>query len=448
MADHTSTNQRPAPPSLTEPRSFRPAGERLITLDALRGFAILGILLPNIFTFAWPTAAMMDPTVMGDSSWNVFAHDLNAVVFQGKFMFNFAMLFGAGVVLFDRKTAPKGGVYCFDCRYDLEGIGRDRPCPECGSRKRAGKLPRVTDGWALWYRRCAALLVLGMIHAYFFWFGDILFWYAVAGLTLVWWVRKWRASIQIPVGIGLFLFGSALMAGLMFAGIWAVNAGKMPASDLVPLPETEIDAYLGSWFDAFKHRAMTTVFFQLLFVPLFTPAVWGMMMLGMGLTKAGVLTGERSTRFHAGLCVSMLLLGTAITVPLYLFVRGLELDVPNGFVWQAIAQAAGVPLAIGYSQLIVLACRAKFLRVPVRGLANVGRMALTNYLSHTLICTTLFYGYGLGHFASVPFPHLFGVIVAIWIFNFAFSALWLRYFKFGPFEWLWRQMTYLGFKAS
>ncbi len=421
MADRSrdqQPHQHPGRPGLTEPGGFRPAGERLITLDALRGFAILGILLPNIFTFAWPSAAMMDASVMGDSWWNTLAFDLNATAFWGKFMFNFAMLFGAGVVLFDRKTTP------------------------------VDRRPRVSDGWALWYRRCAALLVLGLAHAYLFWFGDILFWYAISGLTLVWWVRKWRASVQIPVGIGLFLFGSMLMAGLMFASVWAAEAGKIPASDLVPPADPEIEAYLGSWLDAFRQRGITTFFFHLIFVPLFTPAVWGMMMLGMGLTKTGVLTGERSTRFHAALCVSMLLLGCVTTVPLYLYVRGLELGVPNGFIWQAVSQTAGVPLAIGYSQLIVLACRANFLRVPIRGLANVGRMALTNYLSQTLICTTLFYGYGLGYFASVPFPQLFGVIVAVWIFNFAFSTLWLRYFKFGPFEWLWRQMTYLGFRAA
>lgn len=437
-----------SPERLNTRGSFRPAGERLITLDALRGFAILGILLPNIFTFAWPSAAMMDASVMGDSWWNQFAHDLNATAFLGKFMFNFAMLFGAGVVLFDRKTAPRGGIYCFDCRYDLQGLSNQLPCPECGSRKRVGKLPKVTDGWALWYRRCAALLVLGLIHGYFFWYGDILFYYAASGLTLVWWVRKWPASVQIPVGIAMFLFGSMLVATVMYLGILAVGKDQIPATDLVPPPGPEIEAYLGTWLDALRARAPATFVFQVFMLILFMPGFWGMMMLGMGLTKAGVLTGERTTRFHALLCVAMLLLGTATTLPLYLHVRGLELDVPNGFVWQTMAQTVGIPLAIGYSQLIVLACRAWFLRVPVRGLANVGRMALTNYFSHTLICTTLFYGYGFGYFASVPFPHLFGVIVAIWIFNFAFSALWLRHFRFGPFEWLWRQMTYLGIRSG
>ncbi len=87
------------------------------------------------------------------------------------------------------------------------------------------------------------------------------------------------------------------------------------------------------------------------------------------------------------------------------------------------------------------------MRGPVKGLANVGRMALSNYLSHTLICTTIFYGYGLGRFGTIDFPALFGIVLAVWIFNFAFSALWLRFFPYGPFEWLWRQVTYLGFRA-
>jgi uncharacterized protein len=417
MADHTDA-QRLSQHGINPPKHFRPARERLITLDALRGFAILGILLPNIFAFAWPTAAMSDPSVMGDSWWNAFAHDLNSTAFLGKFMFNFAMLFGAGVVLFDRKTTPMG------------------------------RKPKLSDGWALWYRRCAALAVLGLVHAYFLWFGDILFWYAIAGLTLVWWVRKLPAAVQIGGGLLLFFFGSLLMIGVTALGVWAVGAGKIPASDLNPDPAAEIAGYLGTWFDAFRIRFVTTLTFQLIFVPLFTPAIWGIMMLGMGLTKAGVLTGERSTRFHATLCISMLALGTITTASGYTIVNSLALDVPSGFLWQTLAQPVGVPLAIGYCQLVVLACRIPALRVPIAGLANVGRMALTNYLSHTLICTTLFYGYGFGLYASVPFPHLFGIILAVWIFNFAFSALWLRHFRFGPFEWLWRQLTYLGIRSA
>ncbi|MEM9374444.1 MAG: DUF418 domain-containing protein, partial [Planctomycetota bacterium] len=394
---------------------FRPAGERLITLDALRGFAILGILVPNMFAFAWPMAATVEPGLMGDLPWNGFAHTLNSTAFLGKFMFNFAMLFGAGVVLFDRKTTP------------------------------ADRAPRLGDGWALWYRRCGVLLVIGLLHAYFFWFGDILFTYAVAGLTAVWWIRKLNAPVLIGGGLGLFALGTCLTAGFMLLGVWAVGAGKATEGDLVGQPELEIAGYLGTWLDAFAVRFGTVIFLQF-FMLLFMPAIVGIMALGMGLTKAGVLTGERSTRFHAALCVSMLALGVLATASVWMFVNGLDLPVPVGFVWQAIAQFVGLPLAIGYSQIVVLACRSASLRVPIRGLANVGRMALSNYLSHTLICTSMFYGYGLGYFASIPFPHLFGLILAIWVFNFAFSALWLRYFRFGPAEWVWRQMTYLGIR--
>lgn len=410
MVDHAHTDKQ----RLTTPQHFQPAGERLITLDALRGFAILGILLPNIFAFAWPTAAMTDPSVIGGSQWNVFAHDLNSTAFLGKFMFNFAMLFGAGVVLFDRKTTP------------------------------TDRKPKLSDGWALWYRRCAALLVIGMVHAYLFWFGDILFWYAVCGLSLVWWARKLSAQTQIVGGLALFTLGAAMMVGLTGGLAWAVGEGHIPASQMNPDPARELAGYLGSWFDAFKIRAITTLAMHLMFLPLMLPTILGIMILGMGLTKSGVLTGERSTRFHATLCITMLVLGTATTTAGYVLVKNTEFSIPSGAVWQSMAQFLGAPLAIGYSQLIVLACRAKSLRKPVQALANVGRMALTNYLSQTLICTTLFYGYGFGFFASIPFPHLFGVIVAVWVFNFALSALWLRYFRFGPFEWLWRQMTYLG----
>lgn len=392
----------------------QPESRRLITLDALRGFALLGILIPNIYSFGWPVNAMTDPTIMGETWWNNTAHSIMEIGFLGKFMFNFGMLFGAGVVMFDRKTTPT-----------------DRP-------------PTLKDGWQLWYRRCAVLLAFGILHAYLFWFGDILVWYAVSGLTLIWWVRKLPVKLQIWGGLGLYLLGALVMVGSILIGVWAVSVGHVTVDELGINPDAEINAYLGTWWSAFAQRFITSAMFQLFLFPLFLPALWGIMTLGMGLTRAGILTGQRSTRFHATLCASMLALGAVTTGGTYLFIQNLDLPVPSGSVWQGVSQAVGVPLAIGYSQLVVLACRAPALRRPIAGLAHIGRMAMTNYLLHTLICTTLFYGYGLGLYASIPYPQLYAIVLAVWIVNFVFSAFWLRHFRYGPFEWLWRRLTYAG----
>jgi uncharacterized protein len=398
----------------THQLTHQPAKQRLITLDALRGFALLGILVPNMFAFAWPMAAMTDPTVIGPGAWNRFAHDLTSTVFFGKFMFNFALMFGAGVVLFDRKTAPRDG----------------RPA-------------RLSDGAWLWHRRCLVLLILGLIHAYFFWYGDILTWYAIAGLTLLWWVRKLPAQVLLWGGLGLYFLGAMLLAALTVFGVWAISSGEVEGSEMMGAPPAdEIAAYLGTWWDAFRFRFFQTLMIQVVFGFIYIPALWGIMAMGMGLTKMGILTGERSLRFHATLGIVLVTVGGLMTFGGY--VAAGEITDYRGFLWQGFAQLIGIPLAIGYSQIIVTLARLPLFAGPTKALANVGRMALTNYLMHTLICTTLMYGYGFGRFGSVQYPALFGIIIALWIANFAFSALWLRFFAYGPMEWLWRQGTYLG----
>lgn len=420
-----------------------PAKRRLVTLDALRGFAILGILAPNIVAFSWPMAAMTDPSVIGRGWWSGFGHAVTATVFLGKFMFLFAMLFGAGVVLFDRKTAPKGGEYCGGCGYDRSGLPHGTVCPECGSALTFQRRPRLSDGAWLWHRRCAVLLGFGLVHAYLFWYGDILTYYAIAGLTLLWWVRKLPAALQVLGGLGLYVFGALLLLGMTAAGLWAVSEGQIGASDMMGGdPAEEIAAYLGSWWDSTRFRFLQTLAFQLSLGFVFMPALWGIMVLGMGLTKMGILTGERSMRFHASLGAVLVVVGGVLTAGVYAAVS--DATEHAGFLWQGISQLVGVPLALGYSQVIVAMAKWDAARAPVEALARVGRMALSNYLLQTLVMTTLMYGYGFGLFAKVGYPGLFGLMLAMWIANFAFSALWLRRFRYGPAEWVWRTLTYLG----
>jgi uncharacterized protein len=354
-------------------------------------------------------------SVMSDAPANILAHDITSTVFLGKFMFIFALLFGSGVIMYARKfdTADEDGNYH----------------------------TTLSKGASLWLIRCAVLLGFGLIHAYLFWFGDILTFYAVAGLTLLWWVRRLNPKLQLWGGLGLYFLGASLMIGFSFFGLWALNNGHIGADELTGDPAKEIAGYTGSFFDAFRVRFVTTLTFQLMFGVFFIPALWGIMIAGMGLTRLRFLTGERNTRFYLTLACVLIPLGLITTIGSYIGIDRVY-EEHSGFIWQSLAQPIGVPLALGYASLIIAMSKINLFRFISIPLAAVGRMALTNYFAHTLLCTTFFYGYGFGNFAKIEYPELWIVVASVWAFNICFSMLWLRFFKMGPFEWVWRCLTY------
>ncbi len=401
------------------------AGERFRSMDVLRGFALLGILVPNIFAFAWPQAAMVEPHYMGEiallanpqapifDTANNIGFGVMSTVFLGKFMFMFSLLFGAGVCFFDRKTGIEG------------------------------ERTPLSRGAGLWYSRMSWLLVIGLAHAFGLWFGDILVWYAFTGLTILWWIRRWSPRTLLISGAALYVFGSLLISAFTVFGMAMVANGTIGPEDLVGDYQAELQVYRdGSYLAMFANRAFVLLFMYIVLLPL--GMLWmvaGIMAGGMGLTKLGVLTGERSNRFYAALAGIGLGLGLPITLLAYLAIQNAGLDQP-GVIWRTIAQPIGIPQALGFVGLMVLLAKTPAAGAITAPLAAVGRMALSNYLLHTLICTTLFYNYGFGLFGEVQFPALGGVVVAVWIVNIVFSLVWLRFFRFGPAEWAWRSLTY------
>ncbi len=455
---------RPQPaPERVDPASPRPvsAGERFFSMDVLRGFALLGILVPNMFAFAWPQAAMVEPNYMGEiallanplapihDTANTVGFDVMSTVFLGKFMFMFSLLFGAGVIFFDRKYDRAQPLICTQCRYILSGLV-DSPsatvtCPECGHTGQPEQVRRrLSQGAGLWYARMGWLLAIGLVHAFGLWFGDILVWYALTGLTLLWWIRRWSPRTLLISGASLYVFGALLIGAFTAFGLYAVSAGKIGPEDLVGDYQTELEVYRdGTYLQMFTNRAVTLAFMYIILLPL--GMIWmtaGIMTVGMGVTKLGVLTGERSSRFYATLAGVGLGVGLPITLAAYYAIQNAGWDQP-GVLWRTIAQPIGVLQAFGFVGLMVLLAKTPAARAITVPLAAVGRMALSNYLLHTLICTTLFYAYGLGLFGEVQFPALAGVMVSVWIVNIVFSLIWLRVFRFGPAEWVWRSLTYL-----
>lgn len=417
------------------------AKQRFGAIDTLRGFALLGILVPNIWVFAWPMMAMTDPSVISDAPANKISHEIMGMGFHGKFMFLFALLFGSGVVMYARKYDSIGEkVICKRCGYPMMGLDEHAACPECNCSDRKIKKNRLSNGASLWYLRCGILLFFGLIHGYCFWFGDILTFYALAGLTLVWWVRRLNPKLQFFGGLGVYFFGSGLLAAFSYFGYWSFSQGNIGADQLSADPSAEIQGYLGTYWDAFRTRFFTTLMMNI-FGLFFLPLLWGLMTMGMGLTRMRMLTGERSVRFYAICSVVLLGVGVPSTVLAYSAVEHAFPLMP-GFMWQALAQPIGIPLALGYASLVLLLAKLPAAKILSTPLAAVGQMALTNYFLQTLLCTTFFYGYGFGFFASIEFPQLWLVVFSVWTINIVFSLLWLRVFSMGPFEWVWRSLTY------
>ncbi len=408
------------------------AGERISSVDILRGFAVLGILLINITDFGLPHNGEKDLAGASLANPNLAVWLITSVFFEGKMRATFSMLFGAGIVLFTtRAEARQGG----------------------------------PASMALFYRRLLWLLVFGFLHATFVWDGDILYGYAVGGALLYPW-RNLRPRTLLLSGLLLLLIGAlqsipsqwdleekrvaaAEANAAQAAGVTLTaqqkDAQEEWASTLRGLKpnETQIDKQIA------EHRAG---YWSNLLLRLRQGGAGGsfssswdtasMMLLGMALLKLGVFSGVRRRRFYvammlAGYTAGLLINGTTAY-------RTIESNFEPINLWWTVAtyDAGRLTMALGHIGLIILIFQAGRLRWLMSRLAAVGQMALTNYLMQSLICTTLFYGYGAGLYGKLQRYQLYSVVLGIWIFQLLLSPLWLRHFRFGPMEWLWRSLTY------
>lgn len=389
-----------------------PTRDRDAVVDALRGIAVMGILAVNILVFAWPSKVSMDPSLIAENGIayegaQVWSFGAMFVLFMYKMQFLFGLLFGAGAVYYARK---------------FEGAG-------------------AREGTALWCRRMAVLLGIGLAHAIGLWYGDILVTYALVGLVALWWVRRWRVGTLIASGSALIALGWLLGGGFIFLlGV----SGDAPESPWDPSTfAAEMGAYgAGSgYLNGVTHRLFMLVFMYLIMLPLwFGPYFLGVMMLGMALMKARVLQGERPG-VSAALAVVGLGVGLTGSVVAALIAEGGWLGGNRG-VGLTLHYVCASPTALGYIGLVTLALGGGRLSRVTGVLAPVGRMALTNYLLQTVICTTVFYGYGLGLFGRVGFVGLAAFVGCVWLVNITLSGVWLSRYRFGPMEWVWRSLTY------
>jgi uncharacterized protein len=234
-------------------------------------------------------------------------------------------------------------------------------------------------------------------------------------------------------------------------GLWTEHVRE----EVEPTPEErakdwdkELRIHRGGYTGIVKHRAVPLLFSQIveliIAVPFFTG---GRMLLGMGLMKLGVFSASRSRRFYA----TMMALGYGIGLPLMVFDAtqlighqfSMEYELRGGMLYNVFGSLV---VALGHVGALMLIVKSGAIAWLVRRLAAVGRMALSNYLTHSIVCTTLFYGYGFGLFGMIHRTGLAAIVLAIWAFQLIISPIWLRYFRFGPAEWLWRSLTYWRFQ--
>jgi uncharacterized protein len=205
----------------------------------------------------------------------------------------------------------------------------------------------------------------------------------------------------------------------------------------------EIAAYRGGWLAQMPARALSALYLQAS-LPIWT-GWWtgGLMLMGMALFRWGVLTAERSAAFYRRLVIAGLLAGAP------LIAAGVIYNLRHGwaaersmFVGTQFNAFGALGIAAAWLGLVMLAVRRGVWPAGQRALAAVGRTALSNYLGQTLVCTTLFYGHGLGLFGQLERWELLLILPVIWLGQVAVSVLWLRRFQHGPAEWLWRALTY------
>ncbi len=388
--------------------------ERIVAIDVLRGFAVLGILIVNMQGFARVSSAYMNPTsggaFTGADAWIWATIYLFA---DTKFISIFSMLFGAGMAMMSDRMAA-----------------------------------RSASGTRLHYRRQFWLLTIGLVHAYLIWHGDILVTYALCGFIL-YPFRTLHPRRLLLIGGCAVAFVVPLWGLIgMSVPYWPAEEVAAAAAEWAPSQEVldaEIAAFRGGWAGQVAARAPIALaletagfLFQLLW------RAGGLMLVGMALYKLGVLAAARPASFYRRMAV------VGISAGLPLAAAGVAYKLHHGFSWEkAMFQGelfnyvGSIGVFLGYVALVMLAVQGRWLPGLQKRLAATGRMALTNYIAQSVICSLIFYGHGLGMFERVESPGRVGIVVAIWTLQLIWSPWWLARFRFGPLEWLWRTLSYM-----
>ena len=401
-----------------------PTGKRLESLDFIRGCALFGILIMNIIGMGLGPA-YDNPTVQGgDTGVNLWTWFAVNVTFEGTQRGLFSILFGAGVILFTSR-------------------------------------PDSTDAY---FRRNLWLIAFGLFNAWILlWGGDILYFYGLTALFL-YSFRNLSGRKLLGLGAATFVLGAA-WSGLETYNMLdlhkrAVAAETIPAADRTEEQKSTVDEWKkesrgapspemvaqlkqknqAGYFSALVARAPRISEAQSWMAYRYFFDIFGMMMIGMALFKLGVLTLEARTRTYLAMAAG----GYAIGFPLNIYEANWIMG--HGFSGLAYHQAnitydfSRLAQTIGHLGLLGLFLKSGILPWLRQSMAAVGRMALTNYLTHSVVALIIFVL--LGYWGALDRHQLYYIVFSIWAVQLVISPIWLKHFHFGPVEWLWRYLTY------
>ncbi|RXJ02440.1 DUF418 domain-containing protein [Anaerobacillus alkaliphilus] len=391
-------------------------GDRIITLDIIRGFALLGILLVNMNFFVAPELfLLLSGDTLFDGAVSKAADGFVTIFATGKFFTTFSFLFGLGFFIFMERVKDKG-----------LSVGK------------------------LYFRRILFLLFLGLFHIFILWSGDILLNYALAAFFLLLFrkssketIKKWAIGLfSVVIFItAIFSFLSSLMDNVL--------AGEMElTTDYSLMVEEALVVFQnGSFSEILSFRLAEEIPFMLSNYIITVPMVLAIFLIGLYVGKKGVLYNiSGHLDWIKKVWKNSMIFGVLMTV-VYVLLKAELFIVPFYFheaAVEVLSLVSGLVMSFFYISSITLLCQKELWLARLKFLAPVGQMALTNYLLQTVICIFLFNGYGFGFYGKVT-PEL-GILITVAIFTVQIflSKAWMARFKYGPLERLWRLFTYRG----
>ncbi|TDQ37440.1 DUF418 domain-containing protein [Aureibacillus halotolerans] len=378
--------------------------DRIQSLDVIRGFALIGILLSNMSGFKSLVFHDLSLPTWSPHPLDAFGQLVLELFVTAKFYPLFSILFGIGFYLFYSRLSE-----------------------------------RNLNGKALFKRRMATLLCIGLVHLIFIWSGDILHTYAIAGFILLLFRRKsseqllrWGILLIIFTGVGTALLGVA-------AAYANTDVGSGSLLPIMQLFQT------GSYGEILSFRWQSEAVLLLFSLPFTLPNVLGLFLIGMAFGKMNAFKNvEKYKTMWRRLAIHGGWIGLFFSL-LFVSLRHDWLPIPAhlGYALSDAVNLIGGPiLTVSYIAVFVLLLQKEGWQRRVTALSALGRMALTNYLAQSLICVFMFYGFGFGLFGQVSVVQGMLIAVVIILVQMLLSSLWLRHAEQGPVEWIWRKLIY------